>query len=63
MSSLFEVRAPSEESEGTRSQVLRWLKAIGERVGVGLAVDEREVVQCLDRATVVGLGKPAELVG
>ena len=32
MSALFEVRAPAEESEGTRSQVLRWLKAPGERV-------------------------------
>jgi len=28
----IEVRAPSEQSEGTRSQVQRWLKAIGEPV-------------------------------
>ena len=27
-----EVRAPSEQEEGTRSQVLRWLKGVGERV-------------------------------
>ena len=27
-----EVRAPAEQSEGTRAQVLRWLKAVGERV-------------------------------
>ena len=26
MSSLFEIRAPLDQSEGTRSQVLRWLK-------------------------------------
>jgi 2-oxoglutarate dehydrogenase E2 component (dihydrolipoamide succinyltransferase) len=32
MSSAIEVRAPSEQSEGTRSQVQRWLKAIGETV-------------------------------
>jgi 2-oxoglutarate dehydrogenase E2 component (dihydrolipoamide succinyltransferase) len=32
MSALFEVRAPAEESEGTRSQLLRWVKALGERV-------------------------------
>jgi 2-oxoglutarate dehydrogenase E2 component (dihydrolipoamide succinyltransferase) len=32
MSALFEVRAPSDESEGTRSQLLRWVKALGERV-------------------------------
>jgi 2-oxoglutarate dehydrogenase E2 component (dihydrolipoamide succinyltransferase) len=27
-----EIRAPSEESEGTRSQILRWLKQVGESV-------------------------------
>lgn len=32
MSTIVEVRAPSDESEGTRSQVSRWLKAIGEPV-------------------------------
>lgn len=32
MSATVEVRAPSEQSEGTRSQVQRWLKAVGENV-------------------------------
>ena len=32
MRSTIEVRAPSEQSEGTRSQVQRWLKAVGETV-------------------------------
>lgn len=32
MSSTIEVRAPSEQSEGTRSQVLRWLKSVGDAV-------------------------------
>ena len=32
MTALIEVRAPAEESEGTRSQLLRWLKAPGDRV-------------------------------
>lgn len=32
MTSTIEVRAPSEQSEGTRSQVQRWLKSIGETV-------------------------------
>ncbi len=32
MNSTIEVRAPSEQSEGTRSQVQRWLKAVGEAV-------------------------------
>src|SRR5919108_2361253 len=27
-----EIRAPSEQTEGTRSQILRWLKRIGESV-------------------------------
>jgi 2-oxoglutarate dehydrogenase E2 component (dihydrolipoamide succinyltransferase) len=32
MAALIEVCAPAEESEGTRSRVLRWLKAPGDRV-------------------------------
>jgi 2-oxoglutarate dehydrogenase E2 component (dihydrolipoamide succinyltransferase) len=32
MSSTIEVRAPGEQSEGTRSQVQRWLKSVGESV-------------------------------
>jgi 2-oxoglutarate dehydrogenase E2 component (dihydrolipoamide succinyltransferase) len=48
MSSLFEVRAPSEESEGTRSQVLRWLKAPGERVAANEPLVELET----DKVTV-----------
>jgi 2-oxoglutarate dehydrogenase E2 component (dihydrolipoamide succinyltransferase) len=32
MSNTVDVRAPSDQSEGTRSQLSRWLKAIGEEV-------------------------------
>jgi 2-oxoglutarate dehydrogenase E2 component (dihydrolipoamide succinyltransferase) len=32
MSTSIEIRAPAEQTEGTRSQVLRWLKQVGERV-------------------------------
>jgi 2-oxoglutarate dehydrogenase E2 component (dihydrolipoamide succinyltransferase) len=32
MSDLVEVRAPAEQTEGTRSQVLRWLKSVGDQV-------------------------------
>jgi 2-oxoglutarate dehydrogenase E2 component (dihydrolipoamide succinyltransferase) len=32
MNATIDVRAPSEQSEGTRSQVQRWLKAVGEAV-------------------------------
>jgi 2-oxoglutarate dehydrogenase E2 component (dihydrolipoamide succinyltransferase) len=48
MSSLFEIRTPAEETEGTRSQVLRWLKAIGERVAVNEPLIELET----DKVTV-----------
>ena len=32
MSASIEIRAPAEETEGTRSQILRWLKQVGESV-------------------------------
>ncbi len=32
MAATLDIRAPDEQTEGTRSQVLRWLKAIGDRV-------------------------------
>ena len=48
MNSLFEIRTPAEETEGTRSQVLRWLKAIGERVAVNEPLIELET----DKVTV-----------
>jgi len=32
VSETIEVRAPAEQTEGTRSQILRWLKQVGDRV-------------------------------
>lgn len=32
MSAMVEIRAPAEQTEGTRSQLLRWLKGIGDAV-------------------------------
>ena len=32
MSAAVEIRAPAEQTEGTRSQILRWLKRVGESV-------------------------------
>ena len=32
MSDAIEIRAPAEQTEGTRSQLLRWLKREGDRV-------------------------------
>jgi len=48
MSSLFEVRTPAEQSEGTRSQVLRWLKGVGESIAVNEPLVELET----DKVTV-----------
>src|SRR5512146_3426115 len=32
MTNAVEVRAPAEQTEGTRSQILRWLKSVGDIV-------------------------------
>jgi 2-oxoglutarate dehydrogenase E2 component (dihydrolipoamide succinyltransferase) len=48
MTSLIEIRTPAEETEGTRSQVLRWLKRLGERVTVNEPLIELET----DKVTV-----------
>jgi 2-oxoglutarate dehydrogenase E2 component (dihydrolipoamide succinyltransferase) len=48
VSSLFEIRTPADQTEGTRSQVLRWLKAIGELVAVNEPLVELET----DKVTV-----------
>src|ERR1700716_2974081 len=32
MSIEVEIRAPAEQTEGTRSQILRWLKSVGDSV-------------------------------
>lgn len=48
MSSLFEVRTPADQSEGTRSQVLRWLKTVGERIAANEPLVELET----DKVTV-----------
>jgi 2-oxoglutarate dehydrogenase E2 component (dihydrolipoamide succinyltransferase) len=48
MGALTDVRAPDEHSEGTRSQVLRWLKKIGEPVAANEPLLELET----DKVTV-----------
>lgn len=55
MAGVIEVRAPGEQTEGTRSQVLRWLKRIGEPV----ARDEPLVELETDKV-VVELPAPAD---
>lgn len=48
MSSKVEIRAPAEQTEGTRSQVLRWLKSVGEVVAENEPLIELET----DKVTV-----------
>jgi 2-oxoglutarate dehydrogenase E2 component (dihydrolipoamide succinyltransferase) len=48
MSSQVEVRAPAEQTEGTRSQILRWLKQVGEAVAENEPLIELET----DKVTV-----------
>jgi 2-oxoglutarate dehydrogenase E2 component (dihydrolipoamide succinyltransferase) len=48
MSALLEVRVPADQSEGTRSQVLKWLKAVGASVTANEPLVELET----DKVTV-----------
>src|SRR5690349_24726099 len=48
MTTAVEIRAPAEQTEGTRSQVLRWLKNVGETV----AEDEPLIEIETDKVTV-----------
>ena len=48
MSASSEIRAPAEQTEGTRSQLLRWLKRVGESVEANEPLIELET----DKVTV-----------
>ena len=48
MSATQEIRAPAEQTEGTRSQLLRWLKRVGESVEANEPLIELET----DKVTV-----------
>ena len=48
MSTTLEIRAPAEQTEGTRSQLLRWLKRVGESVAANEPLIELET----DKVTV-----------
>ena len=52
-------RAPAEESEGTRSQVLRWLKAPGERVASNEPLIELETDKVTVEVASPASGRPA----
>lgn len=57
-----EVRAPADQEEGTRSQVLRWLKAIGEPVAEHEPLLELETDKVTVEVAAPGSGVLAEIV-
>ena len=58
----IEIRAPEEQEEGTRSQVLRWLKAVGEPVGEYEPLIELETDKVTVEVAAPGSGVLAEIV-
>ncbi len=48
MTQTVEIRAPAEQTEGTRSQILRWLKAVGDEIALNEPLIELET----DKVTV-----------
>lgn len=58
----IDIRAPEEQEEGTRSQVLRWLKAVGEPVGEHEPLIELETDKVTVEVAAPGSGVLAEIV-
>jgi 2-oxoglutarate dehydrogenase E2 component (dihydrolipoamide succinyltransferase) len=58
----LEVRAPEEQTEGTRSQVLRWLKAVGERVAENEPLIEIETDKVTVEVAAPGAGILSEIL-
>jgi 2-oxoglutarate dehydrogenase E2 component (dihydrolipoamide succinyltransferase) len=62
MTTAVEIRAPAEQTEGTRSQVLRWLKAIGESVAENEPLIEIETDKVTVEVASPGAGILREIV-
>jgi 2-oxoglutarate dehydrogenase E2 component (dihydrolipoamide succinyltransferase) len=62
MSSTLDIRAPAEQTEGTRSQVLRWLKAIGDEVSEHEPLIEIETDKVTVEVAAPGTGVLREIV-
>jgi 2-oxoglutarate dehydrogenase E2 component (dihydrolipoamide succinyltransferase) len=60
--SAVEIRVPAEQAEGTRSQVLRWLKAVGDRVAENEPLIELETDKVTVEVAAPGSGVLAEIV-
>jgi 2-oxoglutarate dehydrogenase E2 component (dihydrolipoamide succinyltransferase) len=58
----LEVRAPAEQTEGTRSQLLRWLKGIGERVAENEPLIEIETDKVTVEVAAPGSGILSEIL-
>src|ERR1700704_90838 len=62
MSSEVEVRAPAEQTEGTRSQILRWLKSVGDTVAENEPLIEIETDKVTVEVASPGSGTLREIV-
>ena len=62
MSASFDIRAPAEQTEGTRSQLLRWLKRPGERVEANEPLIEIETDKVTVEVAAPGSGVLAEVL-
>ena len=62
MTTAVEVRAPAEQTEGTRSQVLRWLKNVGEAVTENEPLIEIETDKVTVEVASPGSGVLSEIV-
>src|SRR5215468_8261420 len=57
-----EIRAPAEQTEGTRSQILRWLKSIGDDVSENEPLIEIETDKVTVEVASPGSGTLREIV-
>src|ERR1700736_6858620 len=62
MSSEVEIRAPVEQTEGTRSQILRWLKSVGDSVAENEPLIEIETDKVTVEVASPGSGSLREIV-
>src|SRR5262252_6153859 len=62
MSASIEIRAPAEQTEGTRSQILRWLKQVGESVAENEPLIEIETDKVTVEVAAPGSGVLREIL-
>ena len=62
MSASLDIRAPAEQTEGTRSQLLRWLKGVGESVEANEPLIELETDKVTVEVAAPGSGVLAEIL-